>query len=80
MEAPAFRVPDLPPQAIRAFRTTAEAELSMPRMSACGIASRIEIPWALTMRRRIQAILNCDSRKIERLNCGGAEEEKEGLN
>jgi hypothetical protein len=44
MEASEFRVPDLPPQAIRAFRTTAEAELSMPRMGARGIALRIKIP------------------------------------
>ena len=52
----------------------AEAELSMPRMGARGIASRIKIPWALTMRRRIQAILHCDSKKIEALNCGGKED------
>jgi hypothetical protein len=52
----------------------AEAELSMPRMGARGIASRIKIPWALTMRRWIQAILHCDSKKIEALNCGGKED------
>jgi hypothetical protein len=68
MEAPTFRVLDLPPQAIRAFRTMAEAELSMPRMAAHGIASRIEIPWALAMGRRIQRILNFDP-KIQEKNC-----------
>jgi hypothetical protein len=65
MEAPAFHVPDLPPQAIRAFRTTAEAELSMPRMGARGIASRIKIPWQLTVRRQIQAIVNFELTKKE---------------
>ena len=58
MEAREVRVLDLPPQAIRAFRTTAEAELSVPRMIARGVASRIEIPWHLIVRRGIQAILN----------------------
>jgi hypothetical protein len=57
----------------------AEAELSMPRMGARGIASRIEIPWHLTMRRRIQRILFYDTKKIEALNCG-VEEKKEDPN
>ena len=79
MEAQEFRVPEIPTQAYRSFRTMAEAELSMPRMDAQGIASRIEIPWALTMRRWIQSVLHCDSKKIEALNCSGPEEEKEDL-
>jgi hypothetical protein len=68
MEARGFRVLDLPPQAIRAFRTTAKAELSVPRMIARGVASRIEIPWPLVVRRRIQAIVNfeCGKKREER--------------
>jgi hypothetical protein len=80
MEAPVFRVPEIPTQAYRSFQTMAEAELSMPRMGARGIASRIEIPWALTMRRRIQRILFCDTKKIQEANCGGPKEEKENPN
>jgi hypothetical protein len=72
MDAQVVRVPDLPPQAIRAFRTTAEAELSVPRMIARGVASRIEIPWHLTMRRRIQRVLFFDP-KIQKINCGEKE-------
>jgi hypothetical protein len=74
MEAPAFRVPDLPPQAIRAFRTTAEAELSMPRMGARGIASRVHISRAWVFERWISRILHCDPKKIQEANCGGSEE------
>lgn len=58
MEAPAFRVPDLPQQAIGSFRTMAEAELSMPRMGARSIASRIRIPLHLRIRRYFQAVVN----------------------
>jgi hypothetical protein len=43
----------------------AKAELSMPRTGARGIASRIKIPWALIVRRRIHAIVNFESRKKE---------------
>lgn len=75
MEAPAFRVPEIPTQAYRSFRTMAEAELSLPRMAARGIACRMEIPLHLKIRRQIQAILHCDSRKIEALNCSGVEKE-----
>lgn len=63
MEAPTFRIPDLPPQAIRSFRTMAEAELSMPRMAARGIACRMEIPLHLRVRRRIQTIVNFENVK-----------------
>jgi hypothetical protein len=45
----------------------AEAELSMPRMGVRGIASRIEIPWHLIVRRRIQAIVNFELTKKEGL-------------
>lgn len=49
----------------------AEAELSMPRMGARGIVSRIKIPWHLTVRRRIQAIVNFeDFKKKEKRNNG----------
>ena len=79
MEAPVFRVPEIPTQAYRSFRTMAEAELSMPRMDAQGIASRIEIPWHLIVRRRIQRILNFDPR-IQEANCSGPKEKKEDPN
>jgi len=55
MGAPTFRVSDLPPQAIRAFRSLTEAGLSG--------ASRIEIPLHLIVRRRIQAIVNFENIK-----------------
>jgi len=67
MDAPKFRVSDLPRQAIGAFRTTAEAEIAIPRMISRGIASMIEIPWHLAVRRRIQAILNFEPKKKEDL-------------
>jgi len=63
MEAPTFRVPEIPTQAYRSFRTMAEADLSMPRMGARGIACRMEIPLHLRMRRRIQAIMNLENVK-----------------
>jgi hypothetical protein len=85
MEAPAFRVPEIPTQAYRSFRTMAEAELSMPRMAARSIAVRIDIPWALTMRRRIQRFIDrrirfCDTKAIQEANCSGPEEKKEDPN
>jgi hypothetical protein len=58
MEAPTFRVPDLPVQAIRSFRSMAEVEVSAPRMTARSIASRIEIPLHLIIRRYFQAVVN----------------------
>lgn len=63
-----LRVPELPHQAIGAFRSMAEAELSIPRMTARGVACRMEIPWHLTVRRRIQAILNFESKKEKKEN------------
>lgn len=58
MEGQVFRVPDVPTQSYRSFRTMAEAELALPTAYARMIASRIEIPWHLIVRRRIQAIVN----------------------
>jgi hypothetical protein len=59
MDAPTFRVPEIPTQAYRSFRTMAEADQSMPR----GIAARIEVPWALIVRHRIHAIVNFEDIK-----------------
>jgi hypothetical protein len=58
MEAPVFRVSDLPQQAIRSFRSMAEAEVSISKMTARSIASRIQIPLHLKIRRYFQAVVN----------------------
>jgi hypothetical protein len=39
-------------------------------MAARGIASRIEIPWHLIVRRRIQAIVNFEPKKKEKRDNG----------
>jgi len=54
----------------------AEVELSMPHMTARGIASRIEVPWSLVVRRYIQNILFCNTEWIQRKNCGETKKER----
>ena len=79
MEHQAFRVSEIPTQAYRSFRTMAEAELAIPQMVSRGIASRIEIPLHLIVRRRIQQFIDrrirfCETKAIQEANCGGPKE------
>lgn len=56
----------LGPSAMRAFRSMASIEYHMPRNASMpSIAARIEIPWHLVVRRKVQDILTLRPSKRE---------------
>lgn len=65
---PSFRVTaeSLGHQAIGAFRSYAEASVALPCDGSRTFAYRREIPWYLVVRRKVQAIVNFEDRKVKK--------------
>ena len=65
---PEFRVTaeSLGHQAIGAFRSLADAEVAMPRNGSVSLAVRMEIPWPLVVRRKVQDWIAMKPSKKER--------------